>query len=105
MNIADVRDVTPDASDPFAPVPSSCDLENWVMDSGCTSHMTPHLSDFEPDSFIEVTKVIEVADGHELECKRSGTVMMRFNNDEGELICLKIKYAHSLNYSFFSAKT
>ena len=75
------------------------------MDSGCTSHMTPYLSDFDPDSFETENKVIEVADGHEVTCTTSGTIFLYFFNDDGEKIKLKVKgvlYVPDLSRRLFS---
>ena len=42
----------------------SSQLTNWILDSGATCHMTPHVSGFIPGSLEDLDKNIEVADGH-----------------------------------------
>ena len=82
------------------------DLENWVLDSGCTSHMTPFLSDFDRNSMTEVEKVIEVAEGHEIMCRSKGTISMTVYNDIGERIVLEIidiLYVPDLSRRLFSS--
>ena len=38
-------------------------LNNWILDSGATCHMTPEISDFILGSLVEADKYIEGADG------------------------------------------
>ena len=37
---------------------------NWILDSGATCYMTPHISGFIPGSLENTDKHIEVADGN-----------------------------------------
>ena len=67
------------------------DLYNWVMDSGCTCHMTPHRSDFIKGSEIQVDRVIEVADGFTVPATVSGSIRLHVTNDDGEDINLRLE--------------
>ena len=40
----------------------SLQMNNWVLDSGATCHMTPEISDFILGSLVETDKYIEIAD-------------------------------------------
>ena len=42
----------------------SLQLTNWILDSGATCHMMPEVSDFIPESFKDMDKYIEFADGY-----------------------------------------
>ena len=46
------------------------------MTSGCTCHMTPFQSDFEPNSLIRDVKSVEVADGTSIPSNLSGTIKL-----------------------------
>ena len=39
----------------------SLQFTNWILDSGSTFHMTPHVSDFIPGSLEDTHKHIEVS--------------------------------------------
>ena len=54
----------------------SSQLTNYILDSGVTCHMTPDISDFIPDSLVEINKFIEVADGHSVAEKQIGQVQI-----------------------------
>ena len=71
--------------------PVKNDLYNWVMDSGCTCHMTPFRSDFLPNSESTIDRVVEVADGFTVPAKISGTILLHVLNDNGENIHLKLE--------------
>ena len=60
----------------------SLQLNNCILDSGATCHMTPDISDFIPGSLVEKDKYIEVADGHFVTSKQTREVQikMRDNN-------------------------
>ena len=58
------------------------------MDSGATCHITPYKSDFIQDSIHHITKIVEVADGHNVPVNLSGTVLIKTKNDAGENITL-----------------
>ena len=64
------------------PIPN--DLNNWVMDSGATCHMTPFRSDFAKNSESEEDRFVEVADGFTVPATTSGTVIMPVFTDNGE---------------------
>ena len=42
----------------------SLQLNNWILDSGVTCHITSQNSDFIPGLFEDMYTYIEVADGH-----------------------------------------
>ena len=48
----------------------SSKLNNWILDSVATCHMTPKVSDFIPGSLEDTDKYIEVADGHHVTAKK-----------------------------------
>ena len=48
----------------------SLQLNNWILDSGATCHMTPQVSDFIPGSLEYKDKHIEVAYGHNVTAKQ-----------------------------------
>ena len=50
----------------------SWQLTNWVLDSGATCHMTPHVSDFIPDALENADKYIEAEDKHHVTEKQKG---------------------------------
>ena len=44
----------------------SSQLNNCILDSGATCHMTPEVSGFIPGQLEDTDKHIEVADGHHI---------------------------------------
>jgi len=56
------------------------DLNNWTIDSGATTNMSPYKGDFA--SMYKVDKVVEVADGTELSCRRAGKVPVHMVSNE-----------------------
>ena len=72
-------------------IPLVHDLYNWVMDSGATCHMTPHESDFLPETVRSANKVVEVADGHTVPATLCGTVLVITSTDLGQKINLRIE--------------
>ena len=84
---------------------TSCDLINWVLDSGCTGHMTPYKTDFVADTLREDHRLVEVANGYEVQATLSGTIVMPIFNDYGEKIHLrleKVLYVPELTRRLFS---
>ena len=67
------------------------DLNNWVMDSGATCHMTPYKNDFVNDSKNSEDKVVEVVDGYTVPAKSSGTIIIKTTSNQGDSINLRIK--------------
>ena len=63
---------------------NSCQLSNWVLDSGSTCHMTLQVSYFIPGSLEDTDKYIEVADGHHLTSKQKGQVQIKMCNNKGD---------------------
>ena len=49
-------------------------IENWLVDSGVSAHMTPYKRDLRDISSCSV--MILLADGSELQCTEQGTCMM-----------------------------
>ena len=66
------------------------DLNNWILDSGCTCHMTPYPTDFLPGSLEVEDKLVEIADGFTVPATQSGTILMEVVNDNGEKIFLNV---------------
>ena len=48
-------------------------LNNWVLNSVASCHMTQQVSDFIPYSLEYTEKHIEVADGHHITAKQKNT--------------------------------
>ena len=59
----------------------SLQLNNWILDSGATCHMTPEVTDFIQGSLEDTDKFIEVADGHNVTAKQKGSVRIQMCND------------------------
>ena len=59
-------------------------LTNWILDSGATCHMTPHISDFIPGSLEYTDKYTEFARGHHVMAKQKGQVTLKMCNDNGD---------------------
>ena len=49
---------------------NSSQLNNWILDSGATCHMTPEVTDFIPVSLEDTDKFIENADVHHVTAKQ-----------------------------------
>ena len=62
----------------------SLQLNNWVLDSGATCYMTPHVSDFILGLLEDTDKYIEVADGHPATAKKIGQVQIKICNGNGD---------------------
>ena len=62
----------------------SSQLNNWILDSGATCHMTPEVSDFIPGSLQDTDKYIGVADEHHVTAKQKGQVRIQMCNDNGK---------------------
>ena len=56
---------------------NSSQLNNWILDSGATCHMTPEVTDFIPGSLEDTDKFIEVVDGHHVTAKQKGSVRIQ----------------------------
>ena len=52
----------------------SSQLNNWIVDSGATCHLTPEVTDFIPGSLEDTDKFIEVTDGNHVTAKQEGSV-------------------------------
>ena len=62
----------------------SSQLNNWILDSGATCHMTPEVTVFIPGSLYDTDKYIEVADGHHVTAKQKNSVRIQMCNDNGK---------------------
>ena len=56
-------------------------LNNWILDSGATCHMTPEVTDFIPGLLEDMDKFIKVADGHHVTVKQKGSVRIQMCDD------------------------
>ena len=65
---------------------NSSQLNNWILDSGATCHMTPEVTNFIPGSLEDTDKFIEVADGHHVTAKQKGSVHIKMFDDNGETL-------------------
>ena len=77
--------------------------DEWVIDSGCTMHMTPLrtiIADYEPTS-----STVHLADGSDIAAAGRGTVSIACEDDEGKRVCATINVIHvpALSMSLFSA--
>ena len=52
---------------------------DWLIDSGCTTHMTPEGSDF-VGPLEEYHTLVEIANGAMVEVSKRGTVKLRIND-------------------------
>jgi len=80
------------------------DLHNYLLDSGATQHMTPHLADLE--DVVKGRKLgVEVADGHIIKCLATGKIRINMIDDDGNPIEAKlhdVMYIPGLNRRLFS---
>ena len=58
-------------------------LINWILDSGETCHITPHVLGFIPYALEDTDKYIEVVDGHNVTAKQNGQVQIKTCNNNG----------------------
>ena len=68
----------------------SSQLNNWILDSGATCHMTPEVTDFIPGSLEDTDKFIEVADGHHITAKQKGSVRIQMCDNNGKNFCCNL---------------
>ena len=62
----------------------SSQLNNWILDSGATCHVTPQVQDF-ISSLLEYTdKHIEVSVGHQVTEKQKGKVQINIIGNDGD---------------------
>jgi hypothetical protein len=62
----------------------SCDLANFLPDSGATQHMTPRRADL--FDVVEGQNLgVEVADGHVIKCSTTGKIQLHMTDDNGRL--------------------
>ena len=83
----------------------SSQLTHWILDSGATCHMTPHVSYFIPVSFKYTNKYVEVADGNNFTDKQKGQVQIKMcdnNRDTFIAIFHNILFAPEICNRFFS---
>ena len=59
----------------------SSQLNNWILNSGATCHMTLEVSVFIPGSFEDADKYIEVADGHHVTTKQKRQVLIKMSDN------------------------
>ena len=51
--------------------------EEWLIDSGATSHMTPHRSDLVEYKELKTGQKVSIADGKKLQVAEVGTVKLK----------------------------
>ena len=67
----------------------STDLRNYLLDSGASSHFTPHLKDLmEP---ISCKNQVMLADGILVKATKTGEVNINFTSEQGQKCNLKLK--------------
>jgi hypothetical protein len=54
-------------------------IDNWLIDSGCTIHMTPYIEDFIPE-LSPFQTMVETANGGLVEVSMKGTVKVLMND-------------------------
>ena len=64
-------------------------LNNWILDSGETCHMTAQVSYFIPGTLEDTDKYIEVADGHYITSKQKLQVQIKMCDDNGDTFIAK----------------
>jgi len=79
-------------------------LNNYLLDSGVTQHMTPHLADLQ--NTVEGQKLgVEVADGHFIKCSTTGNIQISMQDDNGNMLNATLSdviYVPGLNHRLFS---
>ena len=59
-------------------------LTNWILDSGATCHMTPHISDFILGSLQDTDRYIEVTDRYYVTAKKKGQFQIIICDNNGD---------------------
>ena len=72
-------------------IPFQNDLSNWIMDSGCTCHMSFFRSDVDTSSFDYDKCTVEVADGSTVPADISGTILLTVFAESHERVSIKLK--------------
>ena len=58
------------------PIPTHSELSQWLIDSGCSNHMTPYPEDL----ILDITSsksLVEVANGNIVKAPKKGTVKIK----------------------------
>ncbi|KAG5881329.1 hypothetical protein JTB14_020282 [Gonioctena quinquepunctata] len=78
------------------------DSGTWILDSGCTDHMTSHREKF--CSFIPYESVVEVAGGGVLRSTGYGDVNLQLSKKNGgyQITLMKVLYVPDLNENLLS---
>ena len=64
-------------------------FRDFLLDSGATSHFTPHLSDLQ--EAVPYVKNIHLADSSTVKSKMKGKVLIQFTADEGHECTLTLE--------------
>jgi len=95
-----VRKVDPSIHD----IGDPSDLNNYLLDSGTTQHMTPRLVDL--TDVVEGQNLgVEVADGHVIKCTTTGKIRIKMLDDNGdplEVTLTDVMYVPGLSWRLFS---
>ena len=59
-------------------------LNNCILDSGATCHMTLNILDFIPSSLVETDKYIKFVDGNFVTEKQIGESQIKMHDDNGK---------------------
>ena len=70
----------------------SLQLTNFILDSGATCHMTPHVSYFIPGLIEDTYKCIEVLYGHPVTAKQKVQVQIKMCGDNGDTFVVTFHY-------------
>lgn len=85
---------------------SSRNLDDWIIDSGATSHVTSNKRCF--DSFERInSSTLNVANGEKVHVQGKGTCKVEFINSDGVISCAimtDVLYAPQINGNLLSVK-
>ena len=60
-------------------IASKHSLDNWLLDSGASAHMTPHQEDLEDITRCNI--IVTLADGSEIQCNEVGICRLSITDD------------------------
>jgi len=84
------------------------DFDNWLLDSGATSHFTPYLSDLFDLEHLEEPIYIQTADGTKLKAYLKGKVRIKYVTDENVNVILtlqRVLYVPEMKSRLFSIES
>ena len=91
---------------PALDINSKHHLDNWLIDSGASAHMSPYKEDLNNLKHCNIT--VSLADGSEVKCNRTGTCKIKIVDDDKVKRILRLDrvvYVPGLNCRLFSVDT